>query len=138
MDAISQSLSGVLAFTLYFTLSLAALLAFKVLYCKVTPHDEWMLIKEKRSTAAAWAFGGAILGFSLALAGAAKNSVGVADFILWAIVALAAQLLAFAIIRYGFMPRIVERIEQDEVAAGIMLGCMSVSIGLLNAACMSY
>ena len=138
MDAIMLSLSGLLPFALYFTLSLASLLVFKVLYTKVTPHDEWLLIKEKQSTAAAWAFGGAILGFSIAVAGAATNSAGVVDFIIWAIIALIAQLLAFAIVRFGFMPRIAERIEQDEVAAGIMLGCVSVSIGLLNAACMSY
>ncbi len=138
MDAIMQSLSGLMSFALYFALSLAALLLFKVLYTKVTPHDEWALIKEKQSTAAAWAFGGAIIGFSIAVAGAAANSAGVIDFIIWAVVALVAQLLAFALIRYGFMPRIVERIEQDEVAAGIMVCCVSVSIGLLNAACMSY
>ncbi|OMH39427.1 DUF350 domain-containing protein [Motiliproteus sp. MSK22-1] len=138
MDAITLSLSGLLPFTLYFTLSLVSLLVFKVLYTKITPHDEWRLIKEEQSTAAAWAFGGAIIGYSIAVAGAAANSLGVVDFVIWAVVALVAQLVAFAIVRFGFMPRIVERIEQDEVPAGIMLCCVSVSIGLLNAACMSY
>lgn len=138
MEAIAQSLSGLLNFTLYFGLSLIALLVFKVLYVRVTPHDEWVLIKEARNTAAAWAFGGAILGFSIALSGAAANSVGLLDFLIWAIVALIAQLLAFAIIRFGFMPKIVERIEQDEVPAGVMVGLLSISIGLLNAACMTY
>ncbi|MBB1487834.1 DUF350 domain-containing protein [Oceanospirillum sediminis] len=138
MDIVTASLSGLFDFAVYFTLSLAALLAFKLIYTRITPHDEWYLIKEKQNTAAAWAFGGAILGFSIALASAASNSVGLADFIIWAIVALIAQLIAFAIIRFGFMPRIVERIEQDEAPAGIMLCLTSVSIGILNAACMTY
>ncbi len=133
-----ESLSGLLSFILYFAFSLMALLCFKVIYVKITPHDEWHLIKEAKSTAAAWAFGGAILGFSIALGSAASNSVGILDFMIWAVVALLAQLLAFAIVRYGFMPRIVERIEQDEVPAGIIVCFTSVSIGLLNAACMTY
>lgn len=138
MDIIANSLAGLSDFILYFSLSLAALLCFKVIYTLITPHDEWHLIKEQKNTAAAWAFGGAVLGFSIALASAASNSVGLLDFLIWAIVALIAQLIAFAIIRFGFMPRIVERIEQDELPAGIMVCLVSISIGILNAACMTY
>lgn len=138
MDAIQDSLAGLVNFALYFGMSLVALLLFKFLYAMVTPHDEWALIKDDKNSAAAWAFGGAILGFSIALAGAASNSAGLLDFAIWAVVALVAQLLAFAIIRFGFITCIVERIEQDEVPAGIMVCFISVSIGMLNAACMSY
>ncbi|MEH6628157.1 MAG: DUF350 domain-containing protein [Motiliproteus sp.] len=138
MEIVMESLTGLVSFALYFGLSLVALLVFKLLYTRITPHNEWKLIKDDKNTAAAWAFGGAILGFSIALSGAASNSAGLVDFIVWAIVGLLAQLLAFAIIRFGFMPKIVERIEQDEVPAGVIVCFVSVSIGLLNAACMSY
>ena len=47
-------------------------------------------------------------------------------------------LLAFAFLRFTFMPKIAERINDDEVSAGIMLGGVSISVGLLNAACMTY
>ncbi|NCT49524.1 MAG: DUF350 domain-containing protein, partial [Paraglaciecola sp.] len=83
-------------------------------------------------------FGGAMIGFSIALAGAASNSLHVIDFAIWGVVALLAQLLAFALLRFTFMPLIAERINQNEVSAGTMLAAISVSIGLLNAACMSY
>ena len=125
-------------FSLYFFGSLAALLIFKFVYTTITPHDEWVLIKENKNTAAAIGFGGGILGFALALAGAASNSVSLLDFATWAVVALVAQTLAFAIPRFIFMPAIVKRIEQGEVSAGIMLAAVSIAVGILNAACMTY
>lgn len=131
-------LNAVLNFGLYFGISIVFIIVFKFLYTLVTPHDEWQLIKEEQNVAAALGFGGAIIGFSLALSSAAENSVSLIDFATWGAIALVAQCLAFAIIRFGFMPRIVQRIEDNEMSAGIMLGVMNVAIGLINAACMSY
>ena len=138
MDVITQSLAGLGNFALYFAVSIALLFIFKILYAFVTPHDEWKLVKEEKSIAAAVGFGGAMVGFSLALAGAATNAVSLVDFALWGAVALIAQLLAFALLRFTFMPKIVERINNNEISAGIKLAAMSVAVGLLNAACMSY
>ncbi len=125
-------------FAIYFGISIVFLLVFKLLYTLVTPHDEWKLIKENQNLSAAVGFGGALIGFAIALASAATHSVSLLDFAIWGVIALIAQCLAFAIIRFGFMPRIVERIEKDEMSAGVMLGTMNIAIGLLNAACMSY
>lgn len=125
-------------FALYFGISIVFLIVFKFLYTLVTPHDEWQLIKENQNVSAAIGFGGALIGFAIALASAASNSVSLVDFAIWGAIALVAQCLAFAIVRFGFMPRIVERIEKNELSAGIMLGAMNVAIGLLNAACMTY
>lgn len=125
-------------FALYFGISIVFLIVFKFLYTLVTPHDEWRLIKENQNISAAIGFGGALIGFALALASAASNSVSLIDFAIWGAIALVAQCLAFAIVRFGFMPRIVERIEKNELSAGVMLGAMNIAIGLLNAACMTY
>ncbi|MGL6161067.1 DUF350 domain-containing protein [Microbulbifer sp.] len=138
MDQQYDLLTGIVHFSAYFGLSLVLLIAFKFLYTLVTPHDEWKLIKEQKNTAAAIGFGGAVLGFAIALGGAASNSVSLLDFATWALIALVAQLLAFAIIRFGFMPRIVARIEEGEISAGIMLAATTIAVGVLNAACMSY
>jgi len=138
MDTLVTSLAGLGGFILYFVVAIALLFVFKIIYSKVTPHDEWVLIKEKQSTAAAIAFGGALIGFALALSGAAANAVSFTDFIIWAIVALLAQCFAFLLLRFTFMPKIAERIEQNEVSAGIMLAALSIAVGLLNAACMTY
>ncbi len=136
MELLESTISGLINFSIYFSISLVLLLIFKFLYALVTPYDEWGLIKENNH-AAAVAFSGAIIGFSLALASAASYSISVIDFCVWATVALLAQLIAFLIVRL-FMPKISQRIEDGEISAGIVLAGVSVAIGLLNAACMSY
>lgn len=138
MDTILDSISGLDNFAIYFGLSIVLLFLFKIVYAFVTPHDEWKLVKEEQNTAAAAGFGGAIIGFCIALAGAASNSASLIDFAIWGLIALVAQTLAFAILRFTFMPKIAERIANKEVSAGIMLASMSVGVGLLNAACMTY
>ncbi len=136
MDAIAPLLTGLSAFSLYFLISLVALLLFKVVYTLFTPHDEWKLVKEKNN-AAACALSGTIIGFSIALGSAASNSVSLIDFAVWALVALIAQLIAYLIVRL-FMPKISQRIEADELPAGLVLGATSIAIGILNAASMTY
>ncbi|KXI28536.1 DUF350 domain-containing protein [Paraglaciecola hydrolytica] len=138
MDMILHSIAGLANFALYFAISVVLLFVFKIIYAFVTPHDEWKLVKEDKNLAAAVGFGGAMIGFSIALAGAATNSLSIIDFVVWGIVAIIAQSIAFALLRFTFMPKIAERINQNEVSAGTMLAAMSVSVGLLNAACMSY
>lgn len=138
MDTIIQSLAGLDNFALYFVISVAFLFVFKIVYAMVTPHDEWKLVKEEQNVAAATGFGGALIGFAIALSGAASNAVSLVDFALWGVIAIVAQSFAFALLRFTFMPKIAERINNNEVSAGIMLAAMSVAVGLLNAACMTY
>jgi putative membrane protein len=138
MDMVLASLAGLGHFILYFVVGILMLVIFKILYAMVTPHNEWDLIKNDKNTTAAVAFSGAIVGFGIALAGAAKNSVSLLDFTLWGVIALAAQILAFAIVRFLFMPKISDRIRNNEMAAGIVLAGVSIAVGLINGACMTY
>jgi putative membrane protein len=138
MDAILNSIAGLQNFALYFVISIALFFVFKIVYAFVTPHDEWKLVKDDKNTAAAIGFGGAMIGFSIALSGAVTNSEFLLDYLIWGVVAILAQLIAFALLRFTFMPKIAERINNNEVSAGVMLGSMSIAVGMLNAACMSY
>ena len=138
MESIQASLLGLTNFAIYFSVSLVLLMAFKFIYTLVTPHDEWKLVKDDKNIAAAIGFIGAVIGFSLALASAATNSVSLVDFAVWGVVALVAQLLAFAIVRFLFLPKVVQRINDNEISAGVVLGGTSIAVGLLNAACMTY
>ncbi|WP_025552580.1 DUF350 domain-containing protein, partial [Vibrio parahaemolyticus] len=88
--------------------------------------------------AAAVGLSGAFLGYCIAISGAAKNSVNIVDFMVWGVVAMLAQIIAFAIVRFILLPRVTERIEKDELPAGIVLAAVSISVGMLNAACMTY
>ncbi|ASA54750.1 DUF350 domain-containing protein [Vibrio gazogenes] len=138
MELIRHSLLGLGNFSLYFVISLVFLILFKLIYVRITPYDEWKLVKDNKNTAAGIALAGSMIGFSLALAGAASNSVNLVDFCVWSVVALIAQIVAFLVVRFGFMPKLAERIEADEIPAAIMMAAMSISVGLLNAACMTY
>ncbi len=138
MENILNSLSGLDNFALYFAVSILFLFIFKIVYAFVTPHDEWKLVKEEKNVAAAIGFGGALIGFALALSGAAANSVSIIDFVIWGVIAILAQSLAFALLRFTFMPKIAQRINDNEISAGAMLAAMSIAVGLLNAACMTY
>ncbi len=138
MSQLLLSLENLGSFALYLGLSILFLIIFKFVYIRVTPYDEWKLLKEENNIAAAITLSGAFIGYSLAIASAAKNSVNLLDFGIWAVVALVAQILAFFIMRFGFMPKLVERIQNNEIPAGIVMGSMSIAIGILNAACMTY
>jgi putative membrane protein len=48
-----------------------------------------------------------------------------------------AQLLGFQVFR-RFYPLLSERIAKGEIAVSIKLAGVSVTVGLLNAACMTY
>jgi putative membrane protein len=129
---------SIINFASYFGLSLVLLVVFKYVYALVTPHDEWKLIKEDQNSAAAIGLGGAVVGFSIALGSAASNSISWGDFLIWGLIALTAQILAFAVVRFLYMPKIVARIKAGEISAGIMLASTNLAVGLINAACMTY
>ena len=128
-------LANLSEFLLFFVAAAALTLIFVVFYTRVTRHNELALIK-KNSTAAALAFSGSLIGFALPLASTMINSVTVVEMVLWGLVALIVQVLVYLVIRLP-MPRISERIEADEVAAGIWLGSCSIVAGILNAAAMT-
>ncbi len=128
-------LASLSEFLLFFVVAAAMTILFVLIYTRVTKHDELALIK-KNSTAATVAFSGSLIGFALPLASTMINSVTVIEMVLWGVVALIVQVLVYLLIRLP-MPRISERIEADEVAAGIWLGTCSMVAGILNAASMT-
>src|SRR5688572_21162858 len=123
-------------FALYFLCAMILLGAFVMIYTRMTPQHEWRLIREGNA-AAAVSLAGAMLGFVLPLGSAILNSLSLMDMVVWGLVALVIQLLAFAIAR-ALLAELPERISKGEMAAGITAAAFSLSIGVLNAACMTY
>jgi putative membrane protein len=128
-------LASLSEFLIFFVVAAVLILIFVVIYTRVTRHNELALIK-KNSTAAAIAFSGSLIGFALPLASTMISSVTIVELVLWGVVALIVQVLVYLLIRLP-MPRISERIEADEVAAGIWLGACSIVAGIINAASMT-
>ncbi|API56014.1 hypothetical protein BMW22_31885 (plasmid) [Rhizobium leguminosarum] len=128
--------AGLPAFLGYFAVGLTAYGVFAVIYTFLTPQKEVQLIRAG-NLAAVTAFLGALVGFSLPLASAAANSVSIFDYIIWAVVGILAQILAFYIANFT-MTDLHEKITADDIAAGIWGGGIALVIGILNAACMTY
>mgnify|MGYP001038977021 CR=1 FL=1 len=129
-------LGGLPGFLAYFGTSVALLAAFAVVYSLVTPHHEWRLIKAN-TPAAAIAFGGSLLGFVLPLYSAISHSVNLVDCLLWGLVAFVVQLATFFVLRL-VIPELPRRISDNELASGILVAALSLAVGLLNAASMTY
>ncbi|MFA7406107.1 MAG: DUF350 domain-containing protein [Pelobacteraceae bacterium] len=135
-SSFSDSLSGLLGFCIYFGAALGFVVLFCGVYCAMTPYNELKLIRAG-NTSAAISFGGALLGFVLPLYSAITHSVGFIDMLIWAMIALLIQLATFGSIRL-LLKSLVRDIENDHTAAATLLAFCSVSIGILNAACMTY
>jgi len=133
---LASNLPGLANFATYFGASALLLVAFAVLYSRVTPYSEFTLIADGNE-AAACSLSGALIGFALPLASAIANSVGLADMALWGVVALLVQTLTFLVVRLIF-PKLVADIPANKVSKGIFLGAVSIAVGILNAACMTY
>lgn len=135
-EKIVSSLFGLSAFGAYFAACIGLWVLFALLYAMVTPYRELSLIREG-NTAAACSYSGALLGFIIPLASAVTHSVGMTDMIIWGIVALVVQVATFFVVRLLF-PSIVQDIPNNQTAKGIFLGVMSLAVGIINAACMTY
>ena len=128
--------AGLPAFLGYFAIGLAAYGVFALVYTTITPHREVELIRAG-NMAAVTAFLGAILGFSLPLASAAANSVSIIDYIIWAVIGILAQIMAYYIANFT-LKNLHEKITAGDVTAGIWGGGIALAVGILNAACMTY
>lgn len=128
--------AGLPAFLGYFAIGLAAYGVFAFVYTAITPHREVELIRAG-NMAAVTAFLGAILGFSLPLASAAANSVSIVDYIIWAVIGILAQILAYYIANFT-LKNLHEKITNGDLTAGIWGGGIALAVGILNAACMTY
>ena len=136
METVSTSIAGLPLFLAYLGVAAALTGVYIVVYMWVTPHAEIKLIREN-NLAAALAFSGSLIGFSLPVANTIAGSVGLIDCAIWGLLALVVQIVIYFIARIP-MPKMSQRIESGEMASGVWLGSASLAGGLLNAACMSY
>lgn len=133
---LTQSLAGLPAFLAYFAAAVGFFALFVLMYIGLTPYRELALIRQGNAAAAA-SLSGAMLGFVLPLASAIAHSVGLVDMAVWALIALAIQLLTYVAARL-LLPDLARDIPAGKVAPGVFLGALSLAVGVLNAACMTY
>jgi len=132
---LSESLAGLPAFALYFSLSILLLAVFLGVYLAVTPYSELALIRQG-NVAAAISLAGATIGFVLPLARAVTQSVSPLDLVAWGLVALLVQIVVFLLVG-KLVPRFAEAIRKGQVADATFLAGLAVAVGVLNAASMT-
>jgi putative membrane protein len=136
LTMILQSLAGLPAFLVYFCTAIIAVVAYLLVYTRITPHNEFQLIREN-DPAAAIALGLSLLGFTLPVVSAIAHSANVVDCLVWSLIALIVQVIVYFLVKIP-VPNLSKRIAAGEMAAAIWLGLSSLAAGALNAACMIY
>lgn len=119
----------------YLLSAFAMLAVFIVVYTRITPIDEFALIR-KGVTAAALSFSGALIGFSLTLASSILHNDNFAMFALWAGCGALVQLVTYALVA-RVMSGLSQALNENNVAMGAMIGAVSLAVGVINAACLS-
>ena len=133
---ILQSLTGLPAFLVYFCTAIFAVVVYLFVYTRITPHDEFKLIRDN-DPAAAVALGLSLLGFTLPVVSAIAHSANVVDCLIWSLVALIVQVVVYYVIKIP-VPNLSAKIAAGELAPAIWLGLSSLAAGALNAASMIY
>ena len=121
--------SGIGGFLVYFGFSLALLVAFTMLYVRVTPYDEARDISNGK-LAPAVALVGAMLGFTFPLLMASYTHSDLRGFLAWSVISCLTQLGVFWVL-YRVLPNVI---EANNVAGASCFATASVCAGLMNAA----
>ncbi len=105
------------------------------IYVWVTPYREVKLLREG-NVAAAISLSGQMLALAIPLAAMLAHSVNLADIVLWGIVTLVLQLIAFAAVAL-VVRNLPAAIERGEIAPALVLATAQIVAGIFNAAAMS-
>ena len=133
MEPVLQSfLIGFPVLLLHFSVTLGMLGVGVLIYQRITPYHELDLIRAGNN-AAAISLSGAILGLALPLAICMAKSVNIWDIIVWGVVTLVIQLLAY---RLGdaILKGLPARIEAGEIGAAILVVAIKLAVAMINAA----
>tara|TARA_R110000868_G_scaffold1844_15_gene14669 strand:- start:4805 stop:5218 length:414 start_codon:yes stop_codon:yes gene_type:complete len=133
MDPVIQSfLTGFPVLLLHFGVTLGMLAIGVTIYHFITPYHELRLIRNG-NTAAAVSISGAIVGLAIPLAVCMASSVSVWDIVIWGVVTLLIQILAYRI-GDALLKDLPTRIENGEMGAAILVVAIKLAVALINAA----
>ncbi|MCX7358217.1 MAG: DUF350 domain-containing protein [Alphaproteobacteria bacterium] len=123
---LASFVAGFPDFIIQLGIALGLFVASLFIYTIMTPHKELALIRAGNPSASL-AYGGVIVGIAIPLGSCLAHSFGVIDLLIWGVVTLLIQLLAF---RFAdiFLRGLPRRIAEGDVAAAVFL--MSIKIGL--------
>ena len=127
--------ASVIAYASHLLAGAVVFSGFFFVYLRLTPYDEFKLIREG-NIAAALSLSGALLGFVLTIASSITHADGLVPFLFWAVMASVVQLIVFLVLT-RLMPDYRLQIEHNNIAAGMLFGVSALAVGVINAACLS-
>jgi len=115
------------------------LLFIGIILFEITTKNKEMQLIKSGNKAAVYGFGGRILGLAIVLYSSIANSVNVFDMVVWGSVAIIMQIVIFYLAEL-LTPKfnITKAIDDDNQAVGLFLLFLSISIGLIIAASLTY
>ncbi len=111
--------------------SLGLLVVALTIYVMLTPYHEIRLIREGNSAAAA-SLGGTAIGMAIVLYSTASNTFSIAELAAWGGLGLVGQLFVFMVVSM-LIPGLKQGIDDNKVSYGVILGALSIAMGILNA-----
>ncbi len=136
MQAVLDSfVAGFPILMMHSSVTIAMLVAGVLLYIWITPWDEMALIRAG-NTAAAISLGGAIIGLAIPLAFAMAASVSVYEILIWGLVTLLLQIIAFRVADL-LLRDLPTRIAAGEIGAATLLVSIKLAVAAVNAAAVS-
>lgn len=115
--------------------ALALLVAGVAVYTRITPFDERRLVAEGNA-AGGLTLAGSIVALAIPLAATLATSAFVLDILLWGVVALILQLVAFAVATL-LIRDLRGQIESGNVASAAALVGVQLGVAVINAAAMA-
>ena len=127
--------ASVIAYASHLLAGAVVFAGFFFVYLRLTPYDEFKLIREG-NVSAALPLAGALLGFVLTIASSIAHADGLLPFLFWSVMASVVQLVVFVVLT-RLMPDYRLQIEHNNTAAGMLFGVSALAVGVINAACLS-
>ena len=126
---------AIISYAIHLLTASALLVVFFMLYTYATTIDEILLIRQGNN-AAMLSMSGALIGFSLTVGSSLLHTSSYLEFLAWAAGAMVVQVVAYAVtVRLLHISK--HHIETGNTAFGGLMGAISISIGAINAACIS-
>ncbi|HCW18669.1 DUF350 domain-containing protein [Achromobacter sp.] len=122
-------------YLIYIVSALVMLGIFTAVYTAVTRYREFELIREG-NIAAVLSYGGALVGFSFTLCSSIAVHASFVMFLVWGIAAMVVQIVVYVVVARTIRG-MNEAIEQNNIAMGGLIGAISLSAGVVNAACLT-
>jgi putative membrane protein len=124
--------SGLWVLLPQFAVTLVLLALGVAVYMWITPFDERGMVKQG-NLAGGVTLGGAVLALSIPLSATLATSHSLLDILVWGVVALILQLVAFAAATL-LLRGLRRNIEAGNVAAAVTLVGIQIAVALVNAA----